>query len=322
MAFIEELDDDAPVIEEVDEAEEAEAERKRERKQKKKKSPSSSSGSQGPKRDGVPLTEELIRRKAEHNEGMLSTLEEIALHQLDIDKIEVLNSCRCLQIVYLQNNLISKIEGLHRLKKLDYLNLALNNITKIENLEGCEALRKLDLTVNFIDLDELHTVARLKDNIELRELYLTGNPCETHWEAGFRDYVIGTLPQLTHFDGKEISKSERIKALQRLEALERELAPLAELARDRKVERRERRAARLREREAAGSDYESDGEGRDEWCAEARVEDLVRVRANPNPNPNPNPNLTRCAWRTRARCARPRRGRRRPRRRAGGRTRS
>ena len=69
MAYIEEVDDDAPVIEEVDEAEEAEAERKRERKQKKKKSPSSSSGSQGgPKRDGVPLTEELIRRKAEHNE--------------------------------------------------------------------------------------------------------------------------------------------------------------------------------------------------------------------------------------------------------------
>ena len=156
MAIIEELDDDddAPVIEEVDEEEEA-AERKRERKQKKKKSSSSSSGLQGdskPKRDGVPITEDMIRRKAEHNEGMLTTLEEIALHQLDIDKIEVLNGCRCLQIVYLQNNLISKIEGLHRLKKLDYLNLALNNITKSENLEGCEALRKLDLTVNFIDL--------------------------------------------------------------------------------------------------------------------------------------------------------------------------
>ena len=228
MALIEEDDeiDDAPVIEEVDEEEEAEAERKRERKQKKKKSPSSSSGLQGnSKRDGIPLTEDLIRRKAEHNEGMLSTLEEIALHQLDIDKIEVLNGCRCLQIVYLQNNLISKIEGLHRLKQLDYLNLALNNITKIENLEGCEALRKLDLTVNFVDLvrdppaaghagsragrtsctrhahavhrlgmrtprpcrqDELHTVKKLKDNIELRELYLTGNPCEAHWEVGRR----------------------------------------------------------------------------------------------------------------------------------------
>ena len=37
------------------------------------------------RRNGVRLTEELVRRKAEHNEGMLSTLEEIALHQLDID---------------------------------------------------------------------------------------------------------------------------------------------------------------------------------------------------------------------------------------------
>ena len=152
MAFIEEEEDinDEPLIEELDEAAE-EAELKRERKQKKKKA-SSSSSSATPKRDGVPITEDLIRRKAEHNEGMLSTLEEIALHQLDIDKIEVLNGCRNLQIVYLQHNLISKIEGLHRLKQLDYLNLALNNITKIENLEGCEALRKLDLTVNFVDL--------------------------------------------------------------------------------------------------------------------------------------------------------------------------
>ncbi|EOD26496.1 hypothetical protein EMIHUDRAFT_205561 [Emiliania huxleyi CCMP1516] len=43
-------------------------------------------------RDGLALTEDLIRRKAEHNEGMLSTLEEVALHQLDIDRIETLMS--------------------------------------------------------------------------------------------------------------------------------------------------------------------------------------------------------------------------------------
>ena len=53
-------------------------------------------------RPGVALTEDLIRRKAEHNDGMLSSLEEIALHQLDIDRIEVLNNCRFLKIVYLQ----------------------------------------------------------------------------------------------------------------------------------------------------------------------------------------------------------------------------
>lgn len=44
---------------------------------------SGSAPAAAPERPGVPLTEDLIRRKAEHNEGMLSTLEEIALHQLD-----------------------------------------------------------------------------------------------------------------------------------------------------------------------------------------------------------------------------------------------
>jgi len=156
----------------------------------------------GPKRDGVALTEDLIRRKAEHNDGMLSTLEEIALHQLDIDRIETLNHCRHLQIIYLQSNLIKKIEGLHRLKRLEYLNLALNNISRIENLESCESLKKLDLTVNFVDLDDLPSVGSLKNNSELEELFLTGNPCHQYWESGCRHYVIATLPQLKSFDGK------------------------------------------------------------------------------------------------------------------------
>tara|TARA_B110001452_G_scaffold225640_1_gene199670 strand:- start:568 stop:1974 length:1407 start_codon:yes stop_codon:yes gene_type:complete len=272
MAFIEEVEvqdgsDDEPIIEELSTSPPPPTKAAKPKKKRGK-----------PKRDGVALTEDLIRRKAEHNEGMLSTLEEIALHQLDIDKIEVLNSCRHLMIVYLQNNLISKIEGLHRLKKLDYLNLALNNIMRIENLEGCEALRKLDMTCNFIDLDELHTVGKLKNNTAMRELYLTGNPCTAHWESGYRDFVIGTLPQLDQLDGKEVTKSERIKALQRLPALERELKPLAEMARDRREEQRARRAEKQRLKEEAGSDADEEDDGTDEWCPETRVSDAREIR--------------------------------------------
>ena len=215
-----------------------------------------------PQRDGVPLTEDLIRRKAEHNDGMLSTLEEIALHQLDIDRIEVLNNCRCLQIVYLQSNLIRKLENLHRLKQLDYLNVALNNITRIENLEGCEALRKLDMTVNFVDLDELHSVGSLKNNTMLRELFLTGNPCQQHWESGYRDYVIATLPQLESFDGVHIQRSERIKAMQRLPQLEKELFVLAADAR----ERREMKARGRAAKKEAIENGELEDDGLDEWC--------------------------------------------------------
>ena len=85
--------------------------------------------------------------------------------------------CPELQILYLQHNLIPKIDNLRRLRDLDYLNLALNNITKVENLERNEKLRKLDLTVNFIDIDGLLSVESLKINHNLKEFYMTGNPC-------------------------------------------------------------------------------------------------------------------------------------------------
>ena len=158
-------------------------------------------------RDGVPLTEELTA-EGEHNDGMLSTLEEIALHQLDIDKIE--GSQLPMPEDPTRSQTSSARSNLHKLKQLDYLNPALNNIERIENLERCEALKKLDLTVNFIDLDEMHTVGSLKSNTCLTELFLTGNPCTAHWESGYRDYVIATLPQLESLDGNAITRAERI----------------------------------------------------------------------------------------------------------------
>ncbi|XP_065663803.1 dynein axonemal assembly factor 11 isoform X1 [Hydra vulgaris] len=159
----------------------------------------------------VFITEDLVRKRAEHNNCELSTLEEVSLHQLDIEKIEFLDKwCREIRILYLQSNLIMKIENLSRLKKLEYLNLALNNITLIENLNCCESLAKLDLTVNFIG--KVTSVEHLKHNGFLTCLYLTGNPCTDFLE--YRNYVIATLPQLTHLDGQEISKTERILAMQ------------------------------------------------------------------------------------------------------------
>eukprot|EP00842_Homolaphlyctis_polyrhiza_P002232 jgi/Hompol1/3009/HPOL_006290-RA len=157
------------------------------------------------------IDESLLRRRSEHNDGELSTLQEVSLHQFDIEKIENLDVyCRNLQILYLQSNQISKIENLQKLKSLKYLQLALNNITVIENLEGCESLEKLDLTVNFVK--DLHCVEALKANIHLKELFLVGNPC-TQIE-GYRHFVIHTLPQLKSLDSVDIEKSERIIAAQ------------------------------------------------------------------------------------------------------------
>ena len=88
------------------------------------------------------ITLELIRKRSEHNEGVISTLEEISLHQFEIDKIENLDLyCRHLKILFLQNNIIEKIENLSKLKELEYLNLAVNSVSVIENLSNCESLK-------------------------------------------------------------------------------------------------------------------------------------------------------------------------------------
>ncbi len=88
------------------------------------------------------ITEELIRKRAEHNEGVISTLEEISLHQQDLEKIENLDKyCRHLRILYLQNNIIEKLENLEKLKEVEYLNLAVNSISMIEGLNQSESLK-------------------------------------------------------------------------------------------------------------------------------------------------------------------------------------
>ena len=88
----------------------------------------------------------------------------------------------------------------------------MNNIEKVENTEPLEKLEKLDLTLNFIG--ELSSIKRLKENLQLKSLFLMGNPC-TQFQY-YREYVIGHLTQLEFLDGTPIEKSEKIKSGQKL----------------------------------------------------------------------------------------------------------
>lgn len=56
------------------------------------------------------VTEDMVRRRAEHNNCEIFSLEELSLHQQDIERLEHLDRwCRELRILYLQNNLIPRI---------------------------------------------------------------------------------------------------------------------------------------------------------------------------------------------------------------------
>ena len=90
-----------------------------------------------PKKGMNRMTLKLIRKRRRAQRGIISTLEELTLHQEELVAIEPCLGTTCRKPVltlYLQNNIISKIQHLHHLKDLEYLNMALNNVSKIEGL--------------------------------------------------------------------------------------------------------------------------------------------------------------------------------------------
>ena len=224
------------------------------------------------------ITLKLIRKRSEHNEGLVSDLEEISLHQEELETIGPVLGRTCgktLKILLLQNNIIGRMcpAEMKLFKSLEYLNLALNNIHVVEGIEHLEFLNKLDLTLNFIDYDKLEESLECLSHLRsLRELFMLGNPCayyetsdhdveqtqETSGWKGFRQYVVAKLPQLESLDGTVILRSERIRALQHLNVLEAELTQLR---------------CRGREKKEAGtkSNNPSDDENYTTHCPEDRV---------------------------------------------------
>lgn len=288
-----------------------------------------------------PITTSLLRKRSEHNSNLISTLEEIALHQEELTDIGSTIGKVCgktLKILLLQNNVIGelKVEELKYFKVLEYLNLALNNLkvvsgfgTKNTSAHGCttgtactectectecttsanECLSKIDLTLNFIDFDRLeesmNSLATLRN---LKELFMMGNPCclperiqteknmdtasaasttscpgmndivmeqKPKWQH-FRLYVISKLEKLEYLDGKQILRSERIKAMQMKSTLDRELALLAEQCLQSKKNNKNKDTSNLSQhgvvhREKEGGDDACDGEERTSHCPEDRI---------------------------------------------------
>ena len=76
--------------------------------------------------------------------------------------------------------------------------------------------------MNFVDIEDLKSSCDCLSKVpSLREIYLTGNPCEKFKYC--REYVIGRCPQIIIYNGNEVKKSERIKAREMMDLMEKEL---------------------------------------------------------------------------------------------------
>ncbi len=160
------------------------------------------------------VTLELIRKRSEHNECLVSNLEEIALHQEELESIGPILGRACgktLKILLLQNNVIGPTLSTHpsdvrSFKCLEYLNIALNNITIVEDcaMGHMEHLRKLDLTLNFIDFDTLEASMDCLGQLRsLNDLFMMGNPCCAIIRQGTSDENNNTEPQIVLLEDGE-----------------------------------------------------------------------------------------------------------------------
>ena len=151
------------------------------------------------------LTVALIKRRSEHHNGELKDMEEITLHQFDLENINILaKKCPRLKIVYLQGNQLTRLPLL-RLHYLDTLMLQMNNLQDVDGLQECLNLRVLDLTLNFIS--DLQCLIILVRNKKLKELTLQGNPI-----ANMNKYLSFMLVtfDLTMLDHEEINKTQQL----------------------------------------------------------------------------------------------------------------
>ena len=122
-------------------------------------------------------------------------------------------------------------------------------------------MQKLDLTVNFVG--DLLSVERLRENHHLEELYLTGNPCTDY--KGYREFVVATLPRLKTLDGRNITKSERILAQQRLKELHKLITEQQEVYQEKrereKTEYAEKKTKRKKDKDGSADEMTSDKPG-------------------------------------------------------------
>ncbi|XP_066196572.1 leucine-rich repeat-containing protein 46 [Sylvia atricapilla] len=144
---------------------------------------------------GVTLSDSLIVTRMRCR-GPLPT-PSIRLDRENISCIGELRRLEGIHSLYLQQNKIQKIENLESFPNLRFLCLARNRIQRVENLQSLPQLSALDLSRNLIQVLDTEELPR-----SLRILDLTGNECT--WQEGYRDQVLGALPQLLQLDSQPI----------------------------------------------------------------------------------------------------------------------
>eukprot|EP00834_Sanchytrium_tribonematis_P006500 NODE_484_length_6933_cov_0.508341.p4 type:complete len:301 gc:universal NODE_484_length_6933_cov_0.508341:6733-5831(-) len=128
----------------------------------------------------------------------LKNLRILSLPSNRIKLIDNLSSLENLEELYLSHNGIDRICGIELNIKLRVLDLGNNRITKLENLNHLNFLEELWLNDN--QIIEFSNLDSLKQNQNLKTIYLERNPLQLAEPTAYRRKVILSLPQISQLD--------------------------------------------------------------------------------------------------------------------------
>lgn len=143
----------------------------------------------------------------------LPNLRELFLHRNAITKIGNLAGCPRLRKLWLFQNQIEAVTGLHAVPELQECWLQSNKLSKLQGFDGLPQLSNLGLAGNQItDFKELKRLATLTSLRALSMSDIHFGRCPLADEAGYQEFVVLHLPQVTLLDGIAITKETQLSA--------------------------------------------------------------------------------------------------------------
>ncbi|EAA22066.1 protein phosphatase-1 regulatory subunit 7 alpha2, partial [Plasmodium yoelii yoelii] len=121
-----------------------------------------------------------------------------------------INNVLSLNELYLSYNKLNEInDKIKELKYLKVLDLAYN---EIENILICSELKHLEeLWLNNNNIKSLDMIIKLKNNENLKTLYLEKNEIQDNLKDTYRDQIISILPQIQQLDALLVSPTNLVK---------------------------------------------------------------------------------------------------------------
>jgi protein phosphatase 1 regulatory subunit 42 len=166
--------------------------------------------------DVILSSTSLTRSSTESTESYLQRVTHLHLQAKRIQKIEALEQCTNLKVLYLYDNQIDRIENLEFATTLQYLNLANNNIKELPDMQLPH------LTKLYMDDNEVTFVAGLEPCAKLEELHLSNQRIPTFSSVTFDPNTLMALSrslQILEISGNGIRSLEQFLCLTSLRKL-------------------------------------------------------------------------------------------------------